>query len=102
MGNSEAVQFPVPRDARRAADRAGLGIGGRPAATVTAQGIHGALELAHDLDGTVTVGGLAAMVGAAHEGALGDAASAQKVPSARRRALSWPVIPSSARMATVC
>ena len=43
MGDGEAMKFLVPHDASRAAGRAGLGVGGRPIATVAAQGIHGTI-----------------------------------------------------------
>ena len=41
MGNREIVQLAVAEDARRSAGRAGSSIGGRPAAAVAAQRLHG-------------------------------------------------------------
>ena len=40
MGDGETVEFLVPKDTLRAAGRAGLGVGGRPVAAVTAQSFH--------------------------------------------------------------
>ena len=40
MGDGKIVKLPVPKDARRSAGRAGLGIGVRPAAAVAAEGLH--------------------------------------------------------------
>ena len=37
MGDGKIVKLPVPKDARRSAGRAGLGIGVRPAAAVAAE-----------------------------------------------------------------
>ena len=43
MGDGKIVKLPVPKDARRSAGRAGLGISVRPAAAVAAEGLHGAI-----------------------------------------------------------